>query len=254
MNSALDNVRIVLVGTQEPMNLGAVARAMQNFGVRDLCLVAPEPRVQRDLTLPPEVSNAYRMAVHSGDILRYASQANTLAEAVGDTQWVVATTVRERGLYPGPVLTPAAMAQQLLPLAGAGKVALVFGREASGLRADEVDLAQSIVRIPTSPKQPSLNLAQAVLLICYELFALENSPPPPETDLAQHEALERLYEDLREYMLQIGFTDQKRIPYAVTRFRRLLNKAQLSPGEVQFLRGFLHQSRWHAKSHDKQPE
>lgn len=244
----LEHIRVVLVGSQEPMNVGAAARAMQNFGISDLWLVAPETRVREDLALHPGGSMAYRLAVHAEEVLERLKVVETLPEAVADVRLIVGTTVREREIYTGPVVGPKTMAERVAEVAPQGKVALVFGRETSGLTTDEIDLSQLIVRIPTSPKQPSLNLAQAVLLLCYEVFgAALNPPEPAKAPLADQEALERLFEDLREYILRIGFTDENRLPYAVRRFRRLLHKAHLTPGEVQFLRGFLHQSRWYAQ-------
>ncbi|RMH56851.1 MAG: TrmJ/YjtD family RNA methyltransferase [Deinococcus-Thermus bacterium] len=243
----LTNVRVVLVGSQEPMNVGATARAMQNFGFSDLWLVAPEPRVREDLALGPERSMAYRLAVRAGEILDHLEIVETLPEAVAPARLVVGTTVREREIYTGPLLGPRAMAEEVARVAPQGRVALVFGRETFGLTKEEIDLSQIIVRIPTAPKQPSLNLAQAVLILCYEIFGVAQRPPEPEVaPLAEREALERLFADLQEYVLRIGFTDERRLPYTMRRFRRLLHKAALTPGEVQFLRGFLHQSRWYA--------
>ncbi|MBO1437920.1 RNA methyltransferase [Meiothermus sp. CFH 77666] len=244
----LSNIRVVLVGSQEPMNVGAAARAMQNFGISDLWLVAPEPRVREDLALHPGGSMAYRLAVHAEEILDNLKVVQALPEAVAEARLVVGTTVREREIYTGPVVDPKRMAQRVAGVAPQGKVALVFGRETSGLTTDELDLSQLIVRIPTSPKQPSLNLAQAVLLLCYEVFGASLNPPEPAPgELAEQAALQMLFDDIREYILRIGFTDENRLPYAVRRFRRLIHKANLTPGEVQFLRGFLHQSRWYAQ-------
>jgi tRNA/rRNA methyltransferase len=244
----LDNVRIVLVGCQEPMNVGAAARAMQNFGVSDLWLVAPEARVREDLLCRKSGSLAYRLAVHAEEVLDKLKVVESLPEAVVDARLVVGTTVREREIYTGPVVGPKPMAERVAQVAPQGRVAVVFGRETYGLTTDELDLSQLIVRIPTSPKQPSLNLAQAVLLLCYEIFGAASGPPAPsQAELATQEALQQLFNDLREYILRIGFTDEKRLPYALRRFRRLLHKAHLTPGEVQLLRGFLHQSRWYAQ-------
>ena len=244
----LSNIRILLVGSQEPMNVGSVARAMQNFGLDDLWLVAPEPRVQLDLK-KAEGSNAYRLAVHAEAVLRSAPQVAVLSEGVGDCLQVVGVTARARDLATGPLLTPKEAMPTLMAMAAQGKVALVFGREDSGLSNEELDHAQLLVRIPTSPKQPSLNLAQAVLLLCYELFLAAEQPPDPQSQpLASQAALEGLYQDLERYASEIGFTDKNRRPYLVRRFKRIFNKAQLSPGEVQLLRGVLHQSRWYFKN------
>ena len=245
----LNNVRVILVGTQEPMNVGAAARAMQNFGLSDLWLVAPEPEVRQDIAhREPTRSMAYRLAVHSTDILDKAKVVERLEEAVADVRLVVGTTVRERYLYTGEVVTPHPMAESVARFVQQGKAAIVFGREASGLTSDELDLSQLIVRIPTSPKQSSLNLAQAVLLLGYEVYnAVLNPPAPLPAQVAERAQLEHLFEDLKNFSLETGFTDAKRLPYAVRRFRRLFHKANLTPGEVQFLRGFLHQSRWYGR-------
>lgn len=245
---ALSNIRVVLVGSQEPMNVGAAARAMQNFAISNLCLVSPEPRVQRDLEHHPSGSMAYRLAVHAEDILQNMRIFPSLEEAVADCHMVIGTTVRPRDLYTGPVLTPKPMALEVARFAPTAKVALVFGRETAGLTTDELDLSHIIVRIPTSPKQSSLNLAQAVLLLCYELYGAIQSPPEPaQIELAERHKIKLLFDDVRTYLLEIGFTDDKRLPYAVRRFRKILHKSHLSEGEVQFLRGFLHQSRWYAR-------
>ncbi|MDX2004764.1 MAG: RNA methyltransferase [Meiothermus sp.] len=245
----LNNVRVILVGTQEPMNVGAAARAMQNFGLSDLWLVNPEPQVREDLAYGDATDSfAYRLAVHSTEILDRAKVVETLPEAVADVRLVVGTTVRERYLYTGPVVTARPMAASIAQFAPQGKAAIVFGREASGLTTDELDLSQLVVRIPTSPKQSSLNLAQAVLLLGYEVFnAILNPPEPLKAQVAERDSLERLFKDLEEFTLEIGFTDARRLQYTVRRFRRLLHKADLTPGEVQFLRGFLHQSRWYGR-------
>lgn len=246
-NPFTHNVRVVLVGTQEPMNVGAVARAMRNFGMSELWLVAPEPRVVADLEARPN-SDAYRLAVHADPILDNLHRAETVLEAVGDCQLVLATTARSRDIPVGRLAEPREAAQAVAQVAQRGKVALLFGREMYGLTNEEMDQAGLIVRIPTAPEQPSLNLAQAVLLLAYEIFvATANPPPPPPERLAEREALERLFKDLESYILEIGFTDSKRFGYARRRLRRILHKAELTPAEVQMLRGLLHQSRWYAK-------
>lgn len=245
------NVRVVLVGTQEPMNVGATARAMRNFGLSELWLVAPEPRVLADLEARPN-SDAYRLAVHADPILDDLRRAETVLEAVRDCQLVLATTARSRDIPTGRLADPKQAAQTVAQVAQRGKVALLFGRETYGLTNEEMDHATLIVRIPTAPEQPSLNLAQAVLLLAYEIFiALTNPPPPPLEGLAEREALERLFEDLESYILEIGFTDSKRFGYARRRLRRILHKAELTPAEVQMLRGLLHQSRWYARNRER---
>jgi tRNA/rRNA methyltransferase len=244
MREALSRVRVVLVEPQEPMNVGAVARAMRNFGLARLYLVNPAPRVG-----PPWAREAYWLAVHAEEILDRAVAVDSLMEALADVQLVVATTGRSRELYPAPVVPAWEVPARVLSVEG--EVALVFGRETFGLTNEELALAHVIGTIPTAPEQPSLNLAQAVVVFAYELFkAVVGEGRFPREELAQVAALEAFFEDLGRYVLEIGFTDQNRFPHAMRRLRRIFHKARLTPGEVQMLRGLLHQSRYQMRKKD----
>jgi tRNA/rRNA methyltransferase len=244
MREALSRVRVVLVEPQEPMNVGAVARAMRNFGLARLYLVNPAPRVG-----PPWAREAYWLAVHAEEILDRAVAVDSLMEALADVQLVVATTGRPRELYPAPVVPAWEVPARVLSVEG--EVALVFGRETFGLTNEELALAHVIGTIPTAPEQPSLNLAQAVVVFAYELFkAVVGEERFPREELAQVAALEAFFEDLGRYVLEIGFTDQNRFPHAMRRLRRIFHKARLTPGEVQMLRGLLHQSRYQMRKKD----
>jgi tRNA/rRNA methyltransferase len=244
MREALSRVRVVLVEPQEPMNVGAVARAMRNFGLARLYLVNPAPRVG-----PPWAREAYWLAVHAEELLDRAVAVDSLMEALADVQLVVATTGRPRELYPAPVVPAWEVPARVLSVEG--EVALVFGRETFGLTNEELALAHVIGTIPTAPEQPSLNLAQAVVVFAYELFkAVVGEERFPREELAQVAALEAFFEDLGRYVLEIGFTDQNRFPHAMRRLRRIFHKARLTPGEVQMLRGLLHQSRYQMRKKD----
>jgi tRNA/rRNA methyltransferase len=243
MREALSRVRVVLVEPQEPMNVGAVARAMRNFGLARLYLVNPAPRVG-----PPWAREAYWLAVHAEEILDRAVAVDSLMEALADVELVVATTGRPRELYPAPVVPAWEVPAHVLSVEG--EVALVFGRETFGLTNEELALAHVIGTIPTAPEQPSLNLAQAVVVFAYELFKAVGEGRFPREELAQVAALEAFFEDLGRYVLEIGFTDQNRFPHAMRRLRRIFHKARLTPGEVQMLRGLLHQSRYQMRKKD----
>ncbi|WP_135257867.1 RNA methyltransferase [Thermus caldilimi] len=235
----MERTRIVLVEPQEPMNVGAVARAMRNFGLSRLYLVNPSPRVG-----PPWAREAYWLAVHAEEVLDRAVAVGGLGEALEGVSFVVATTGRPRELYPAPVVTAREVPAHVLSVRG--EVALVFGRETFGLTNEELDLAHLIGTIPTAPEQPSLNLAQAVVVFAYELYQawLQQGSTVSKEELADVAALEGFFADLGRYVLEIGFTDPHRHPYAMRRLRRIFHKARLSPGEVQLLRGLLHQSRY----------
>ncbi|MDM7324875.1 MAG: RNA methyltransferase [Thermus sp.] len=235
----LEHIRIVLVEPQEPMNVGAVARAMRNFGLSRLFLVNPSPRVG-----PPWAREAYWLAVHAEEVLDRAVAVESLREALEGVSFVVATTGRPREIYPAPVVTAREVPRHVISVRG--EVALVFGRETFGLTNEELDWAHLIATIPTAPEQPSLNLAQAVVVFAYELYlaSLEEVQPTSREDLADVGTLEGFFSDLGRYVLQVGFTDEHRYPYAMRRLRRIFHKARLSKGEVQLLRGLLHQSRY----------
>jgi tRNA/rRNA methyltransferase len=244
----LERLRVVLVAPQEPGNVGAAARAMRNFGLSRLWLVNPLPRVLEDLRDPH--SQALRMAVHAEEILRGCTVVDTLDRALEGTALVVGTTGRPREIYPAPLCTPREAALSIAQVARRQEVALVFGRETFGLTNDELDASSLIVQIPTAPEQPSLNLAQAVLLLAYEVFLALAAPPRSQPARASYEAMKGLFEDLEAYLLEVGFTDSHRLPYARRRIQRILQKAELTPGEVQILRGLLHQSRWYRNKPD----
>ncbi|WP_234553285.1 RNA methyltransferase [Thermus caliditerrae] len=243
----LSRVRVVLVEPQEPMNVGAVARAMRNFGFSRLYLVNPAPRVG-----PPWAREAYWLAVHAEEVLDRAVAVSTLEDALAGVHLVVATTGRPRELYPAPVVPVWEVPRHVLPVRG--EVALVFGRETFGLTNEELDLAHLVGTIPTAPEQPSLNLAQAVVVFAYELFKAASGGEVGKGEaLAEVGALEGFFQDLGRYILETGFTDPHRHRYAMRRLRRIFHKARLTPGEVQLLRGLLHQSRYAMEKKDGEP-
>lgn len=157
----LNNIRIVLVEPAGPLNVGAIARVMKNMGLGCLVLVAPK--------CDPVGIEARRMAVHAADVLESAHVVSTLPEALHGCQWAIATTARPRTLE--IVLEhPRVILPWVLKVAEQGKAALIFGPEDRGLNNTELNYAQRFLSIPTNPVYPSLNLAQAVAICCYELY------------------------------------------------------------------------------------
>ncbi len=223
---------MVLVSPKNPGNVGAAARAMLNMGARDLRLVAP-----RCDHLSGE---ARALAVHAGEVLQAARVYATLAEALADRDLAVGTTARERADLPAPRLP--AQWRALFQVAAAP--ALVFGPEESGLSGDDLALCQATVRIPTG-EYASLNLAQAVLLVCYE-FLQGGDAPPVERKRAPREEMDGLYAQLRDLMHLIGYTDEQRERHTLRLWRALLDRAEPSSAEVRLVRGFLSQARWAA--------
>ena len=241
MNNVLDNIRIVLVGTLYSGNVGSVCRAMANMGIRDLILAEPK--------ICDTWSEAERMAVHAQELLASRRETVDLAAAVADCACVVGTTARG-GLYRQHVKTPRELAPELLHLAGNGKVALVFGREDKGLTNDEIALCTHLIRIPVHSDYTSLNLSQAVLLCCYELYvALGLYEPPLEKSLpavAAHK--HKLSVMWREMLLRIGFMQEDKADHMMQGVQRIFSRGVYSEDDVAIMMGVARQADWAAKN------
>lgn len=236
---SLSNLRIVLVQPQYSGNVGAVARAMRNMGLEDLALVNPAP-VRRE--------QADMMAVHAHEVLDSMRIYSSLRAAVGDCGVVVGTTCRS-GLYREHAESPRKIAPQLASLAADNRVALVFGPEESGLTNDDLRLCHRLVTIPTSPAYASLNIAQAVLLCCYEVFlAMQEKPSPPARVLAVAEQQELMYERLKQALLQVGFLHRDNPEHIMFALRRIFGRAGLEERDVRILLGMARQIEWYAAS------
>jgi tRNA/rRNA methyltransferase len=240
----LEKIRIILVEPAGPLNVGAVARVMKNMGLHQLVLVNPQ--------CDPLGIEARQMAVHGGDILEAAQQVPTLPDALKGCQRAIATTARTRTL-PTPLESPRTALPWLLTQGVTS--ALIFGPEDRGLSNIELNYAQRFVCIPSSSEYPSLNLAQAVAICCYELYQsaqLLSSPvetpnllPTPHTgETAPLEVLEGYYEHLEGVLLKIGYLYPHTAQARLEKFRRLLNRAAPTTEEVAMLRGILRQMEW----------
>lgn len=231
-----DNLRIVLVQTSHPGNIGAVARAMKNMGLSQLVLVAPR-------RFPDE--EAVWRAAHASDLLERARIVSTLDEAVGDCGLVVATSARDRTI-PWPALDARAACRKLAAESRQHPVAVVFGREDRGLTNAELRRCNLHLSIPTDEAYSSLNLAMAVQIVCYELrMALveETLPDDAMADWDQAPAsnsdIERLLDHFAEVLAQIGFLNPEAPRQLMTRLRRMFVRTRPDYMEVNILRGML---------------
>ena len=223
---------IILVRPQLGENIGKAARAMLNFGLTELRLVAP-----RDGWPNPQAGPA---ASGADVVLERAQVFDTVAEAVADCAHVYATTVRKRGVTK-PVVTPEVAARAIH--AGPGRSAILFGPERSGLETDDVALARTIVTVPINPEFGSLNLAQAVILVAYEWSKHVALASPPETELplpASQEELDGMIAQLDAMLEAAGyFFPPDRTPATRRTLRTLLTKPAWSSQEVRTVRGVL---------------
>jgi tRNA/rRNA methyltransferase len=229
---------IILVAPQMGENIGMVARAMANFGLSDLRLVAP-----RDGWPNPKADAAASNAVH---VIAGARVFDTLVEALADVSFALATTARERDGFK-PVLAPVTAAAELRRRGGAGETtAILFGREKFGLDNEEVGRADAIVTFPVDPAYASLNIAQAVLLMGYE-WRKAGLDHPHETQFsgpdiapAPKESLFGLFEHLETALQARGyFRPPQKKPKMVDQLRAVLTRPGFTAGEIKVLRGIV---------------
>ncbi len=244
-------VRVVLVGTTHPGNIGAVARAMKNMGLTDLALVRPK-------LFPHEEATA--RASGAEDVLDGAVVAETVQEAVADCLFVAGASARARSID-WPMLEPRACAERLSAEARHGPVAVVFGPEKSGLTNSDLDLCHVLLTIPTDPDFSSLNLAMAVQVVSYELRLARLSAMPKENTegeesdsvpLATAAELEHFYRHLERMMEESRFLDPDNPRLLMRRLRRLFVRAAPDQNEINILRGVLasFERRWEAGRSD----
>jgi len=244
-----DATVVVLVEPSLPVNIGAVARAMKNMGFRRLRLVAPPGG-------PGHLSReARRMSAGAEDILEEARVFGSLAQALGDLQVVAGCTAR-RGKGRHPLLTPADLPAWMLRCPADTGLGIVFGREDRGLENAELDLCNLVLTIPTSAEHTSLNLAQAVLLVCYELGRAARAVPPrgrARPACATSRELEQLAQHGREVLLRVGFLDPQNPDRILRVLRRVLGRAALDSREVSIFRGILRKMDGYAGRHGTAP-
>ena len=231
-DNLLNSVKVVLVGTTHPGNIGATARAMKNMGILDLALVEPKE-------FPSDVATFRSKAAK--DILEKASVHKSLAEAISQCELVVGTSARGRTV-PWPVLNPKEAAGEMHKSSLNGKVAIVFGREDRGLTNEELGLCNFHVHIPSDPEYSSLNLSQAVQILAYEirLSYLQDQDKNKDywdVDLANNEQTERLISHMDELMQEVDFYDVENPRKLLVRVRRFFKRSKIDVMEANIFRG-----------------
>ncbi|HXV75951.1 MAG TPA: RNA methyltransferase [Candidatus Polarisedimenticolaceae bacterium] len=235
-----DRVRFVLVQPQNAGNVGSAARALKNLGFSRLELVDP--------ACDPRSDEARRMAVDAGDLLDRIRIHPDLDRALTEATTVVGTT-RRLGKHRRPHLALHEASDRLVALARAGQLAVLFGREDHGLSDRELDRCTDLVYLPSSREYPSFNLAQAVLLVAYQLLLSDGAPPygAGEAPPADHARREAMLQHLERAFLAIGFLGRDTREVVMRRLRRALGRAALTREEVKLLRGVARQTLWAAR-------
>jgi tRNA/rRNA methyltransferase len=234
----MDQIAVVLVRPMGDGNVGQAARAMKNFGLSRLLLVNPQ-YVETDLLK--------MMAIGAYDIIERAEVFDSLEAALAGFQFVVGTT-RRIGKFRPRFCTSRALPGWLLPqLTGGQRAALVFGNEVNGLDKPELDLCNQLAEVVTDPAHRSLNLAQAVVLIAYELFSAAAQAPAAidKHTPASHEQMQRLYDHMRRFYLEVGFIDKQNPERNMRQLRRIFARAAPSERELRVLRGIMQDTEWY---------
>ena len=228
------DVRIVLVEPSHPGNIGAAARAMKTMGLASLYLVRPErfPDPQADWR-----------AARAVDIVASATVVDRIDDAIGDCVLAVGTSTRSRRIAI-PLADARTVAQRVATEYADQRVAILFGRETSGLTNEELQCCQLHLAIPASPEYPSLNLAMAVQVVCYELYkarAAPQVPAPTSTDagLASLDEIEGFLSHFESVLKRIDFLKSSAPRQAMPRLRRMFGRIRLEQAEVGMLRGIL---------------
>ncbi len=234
----LENISIVLHHTRFPENIGAAARAIRNMGIGQLVVVDPQ---NCDLT------KICRMATHAAlDVVEQMEVYNTLDEALANFNFVVGTTARLGGQRK-VVSSPSKLGQNLISISHGNRVAILFGPEDRGLTNVDIRFCDILVNIPTADFS-SLNLAQAVMIMCYELFSFscgKSGEFAPR--LANRYELEAMYAQLKDVLIRISFINPDNPDYFMNNLRHFFSRMQLRAKEVRIIRGICRQIIWYGK-------
>lgn len=232
----LDNISIVLNRPRFPENIGASARAMRNMGIGRLIVVEPENL---------DLNRIRMMATHAAsDTVRQMKVTDNLKAALADFQYVVGTTARLGGqrLVIG---SPGKLADHLVPISRNNRVAIVFGSEDRGLTNADIRLCHALVTIPTSDFS-SLNLAQAVMILCYELANANREEGETFVPrLAGRHELDGMYEQVKEILVRISYINPENPDYWMGKLRHFFSRLQLRAKEVSVIRGICRQINWY---------
>ncbi len=241
--SLLNDIKIVLVGTTHPGNIGATARVMKTMGLSSLVLV--NPKIYPDAEATARASGA-------DDILANAQLQDSLADAIADCHLVFGTSTRRRSI-PWPLYTPSNAATKVRESLQQGSgVAFVFGRESSGLANEELELCNAMIQIPANPGFSSLNIASAVQIISYEIRMnllsgeIEENFDDGETNRvapASHEQIQQLFEQLEHCLVETGYLDPGTPRRLMRRLKRIINRSELDAEEYNMVRGIIESVR-----------
>ena len=241
---SLKKIRIVLTRPLYGGNVGSACRAMMNMGISDLAIVRPSHELH-DIPIR-------KMSLHAYSIYENRSDFETLAGAVEDCHVVACTTAR-MGLYRAHARTMRQWAPEMLASAASAKTAIVFGPEDDGLKNEEIALCTRIIQLPSTAAYQSINMAQAVMICCYELYVATDTFEPVEeaSPEATSQQRELMFEIWRKTLLRIGFMKDDTAEHMMLGVRRILSRGKLTDRDVRILMGIAKQADWCASEVDR---
>ncbi len=234
----LNAISIILVRSKFHENIGSIARAMKNMSLNRLVIVDGCSPLHR---------NAYKLASGAEELLDRAEECFTLKEAISEIGCVVGMTSRRRKDR-CQLLSPRVLAEKLVPISFNNSIGLVFGPEREGLTNEELSLCHLLVKIPSSETFPSLNLAQAVMVICYELLQSSCEVQEQSCSLAPSEHLERLFDRMEDILLRVGFLDRDDPKRIMNVLRGIFARSLLDERELRILQGVWRQMEWYIEN------
>lgn len=236
------HIAIILYKPKYAGNIGAAARAAKNMGIHHLVVVGAKDVDSEEIK---------QRATHlAADVVEKIQYVERVENALSDFNYIIGTTARQ-GKFRGPFVTPREIASEVVHLSQKNKVALLFGPEDTGLANEQLRLCHAVVTIPTSKEFTSLNLAQAVMILCYEIFvaslpaACENKVAPK---LALVSELEGMYEHIQQMLSEIGFLNPDNPEHWMLYIRKFFARSGLLSREVKIIRGICRQLEWYAKN------
>lgn len=235
----LEHVAIVLHRPRYPENIGAAARALRNMGLRRLIVVQPEN---------PDLSRILKMATHAAaDVVETMTVADDLKAVLSPFHYVVGTTARVGRQRRQAIQTPPRLAETLIPVSKDNQVAVVFGPEDRGLANEDLRYCHTLLTIPTADFS-SLNLAQAVMVVCYELAMADAATGGEKLPrMASRHELDGMYEQLKDILVRISFVNPENPDYWMTNLRHFFSRIKLRAREVSIIRGLCRQVDWYGK-------
>ena len=244
LEPVFSNFRIILKHPKYSENIGSVARAMCNMGFSDLALI--EPR-QLDL------EKVKKTATHeSADIVNAITIYNTVDDAISDCNYVAGTTARKGRQRRAEMYTPGEASENLISLSAENRIAILFGPEDRGLQNEDLFCCDTLINIPTFAFS-SINLAQSVMILCYELFNTGQNPPPRKLPrLAEKNELATMYTNLDKVLLQTGYTNPENPSHTKSKFRQFFSRTGLLSREVSIINGLMQKILFNEKISHKE--